>query len=98
MARNRPKHSNQRARPTGLPPSPTRTLYRPPEPSQRAAPVVYGKPFIVLEDDAKKTFVYKGGSWVEHTSSIAECRQTCQVKQLPQRVNNMTRYEVRCPE
>ena len=99
MARNRPKHSNQRARPTGLTISPTRTLFRPPEPAQRTAPVVYGKAFIVLEDEAKNTFVFQGGSWVAHTASIAECRQSaCQVKQLPQRLNNMIRYEVRCPE
>jgi len=98
MAKNRPKHSNQRARTTSLFNSATRTLYRPPEPAQRAAPVVYGKAFIVLEDVAKNTFVFKGGAWVAHTASIAECRQSCQVKELPQRVNKMIRYEVRCPE
>ena len=98
MARNRPKHSNQRARPTGLSVSPTRSLFRPPEPAQRTAPVVYGKAFIVLEDEAKNTFIFKGGAWVAHTATIAECRQSCLVKELPQRVNKMTRYEVRCPE
>ena len=98
MAKNRPKHSNQRARPTGVSFSPTRSLYHPPEPAQRTAPVVYGKAFIVLEDEAKNTFIFKGGAWVAHTASIAECRQSCQVKQLPQRVNKMIRYEVRCPE
>jgi len=77
--------------------SPTRSLQRPPEVTQRAAPVVYGKPFVVAEDESKNTFVFKGGSWVPHTATIAECRQTCQVKQLPQKLKNMTRYEVRCP-
>jgi hypothetical protein len=98
MARNRPKHSNQRARVANFAPSPTRSLYRPPELVQRAAPVVYGKAFIILEDEAKNTFIYKGGAWIAHTASIAECRQSCQVKELPQRVNKMKRYEVRCPE
>ena len=97
MARNRPKHTHQRGRVTNLAPSPTRTLYRPPEP-QRIAPVVYGKAFIVLEDEARNTFIFQGGAWVAHTASIAECRQSCQVKELPQKVNRMTRYEVRCPE
>src|SRR5262245_663686 len=98
MARNRPTHSNQRARAASSAISPTRNLFRPPEPTQRTAPVVYGKAFIVLEDEAKNTFIFKGGAWVAHTASIAECRQSCQVKQLPQRVNKMIRYEVRCPE
>ena len=98
MARNRPKHSNQRARAPSSAPSPTRNLYRPPELTPRPAPAVYGKPFIVLEDEAKNTFVFQGGAWVAHTSSIAEFRQSCQVKELSQRVNKMTRYEVRCPE
>ena len=29
--------------------------------------------------------------------SIAQCRQDCLVKELPQKVNGKTRYEVRCP-
>jgi hypothetical protein len=65
---------------------------------ERVAAVVYGKPFIVLEDKDKNTFVYEGGNWVPYSESIAECRKTCQVKELPQRVNQRTRYEVRCPE
>ncbi len=59
--------------------------------------VVYGKPFILMEDAEKNTFVYKGGAWVAYESSIAELRQTCQVKALPQGVGKMTRYEVRAP-
>src|SRR5262245_41799885 len=98
MARNRPKHSNQRARAASLASSPTRSLHHPPEQTQRAAPVVYGKAFIVLEDEAKNTFVFKGGAWVAHTASIAECHASCQVKELPQRLNKMIRYEIRCPE
>jgi hypothetical protein len=65
--------------------------------ASRPAPIVYGKPFIVVEDEQKNTFVFQAGAWVPHTASIAECRQTCQVKELPQRVNKMIRYEVRCP-
>jgi hypothetical protein len=74
-----------------------RGLRRPPEPTERIAPVVYGKPFIVLEDDQKNTFIYKAGNWIPHSASIAECRQACLVKELPQRVNRMVRYEVRSP-
>jgi hypothetical protein len=50
-----------------------------------------------MEDEQKNTFIYEGGAWVPHSASIAECRQTCQVKELPQKVNRMTRYEIRCP-
>lgn len=64
---------------------------------ERKVPVEYGKPFIVMEDEQANTFIFKAGAWVPHTMSIAECRQDCQVKELPQKVNRMTRYEVRCP-
>lgn len=59
--------------------------------------VTYGQPFIVMEDEAKNTFVYQSGAWVPHTMSMAECHRSCQVKQLPQKMNRMTRYEVRAP-
>lgn len=65
--------------------------------SQRKAPVKYGKPFIVLEDGQKGTFIYSDGQWVPHASSIAECRQECLVKELPQKINGMSRYEVSLP-
>jgi hypothetical protein len=64
---------------------------------ERKAPVQYGKPFILLEDVNKNTFEYKAGAWVPHAMSIAECRVECQVNELPQKVNSMTRYEVRLP-
>jgi hypothetical protein len=38
--------------------------------------------------------VFNAGQWVQYQKSIAQCRQDCQVKELPQRINNMTRYEV----
>ena len=89
---------NPRAQRGGRPPAPgTRMLQRPPEFESQPA-VVYGKPFIVLEDKEKNTFVYKAGNWVPYAESIAESRKTCQVKELPQRVNQMIRYELRCPE
>ena len=66
-------------------------------PAEKKAPVVYGKPFTVLEDVHKSTFIYKGGQWVNHTATIAECRQDCQVKELPQKINGMTRYEICAP-
>jgi hypothetical protein len=77
-------------------PLPTRSLVAPPV-VQPARAVVYGKPFIVMEDEAKNTFVYRAGEWVPHSATIAECRETCQVKVLPQGVGKMTRYEVRQP-
>lgn len=80
-----------------VPSTDTRALRRPPELMERAAPVEYGKPFIVFEDADRKTFVYQAGEWVEYSSSIGECRRTCRVKELPQRVNGRIRYEVRAP-
>ena len=65
---------------------------------ERPSPVVYGKPFIVFEDAEKNTFIYQAGQWVSYSASIAECRQTCQVKELPQRINGRIRYEIRAPE
>lgn len=68
------------------------------EPAERQAPIEYGKPFTLLEDENKTTFEFKTGAWVPYAMTIAQCRmQNCQVKQLPQKVNRMTRYEVRVP-
>jgi hypothetical protein len=41
----------------------TRSLRRPPEFIERPRPVVYGKPFILVEDADKNTFIFKGGEW-----------------------------------
>jgi hypothetical protein len=62
---------------------------------ERKPPTQYGKPFILLEDGNKDTFEFKGGQWVAHPMNIAECRESGLVKQLPQKVNGMTRYEIR---
>jgi len=59
--------------------------------------VVYGKPFIVLEDAEKNTFIFTGGKWAGHERSIADCRKDCQVKELSQKINGMTRYEICAP-
>jgi len=70
------------------------------EPVQVLAPrpkVQYGEPFIMLEDAQKCTFTFSAGRWVPYDLSIAECRVDCQVKELPQKVNKMTRYEIRRP-
>jgi hypothetical protein len=72
-------------------------LQKAPSPGEIAPAVVYGDPFIVLEDEDKNTFIYEGGAWVPYSASIAECRKTCQVRELPQRVNRKIRYEIRCP-
>ncbi len=60
-------------------------------------PVEYGKPFVLLEDADKTTYHYLNGAWVPYSLSIAQCREACQVKVLPQKVNSRTRYEVRLP-
>lgn len=63
---------------------------------EKKPPTQYGKPFILMEDENKNTFEFKGGAWVPHDRSIADCRQDCQVTELQQKVNRMTRYEIRC--
>ena len=59
--------------------------------------VEYGKPFILLEDVNKGTFEFKAGQWAAHSMTIAECRESCLVKELPQKLNGMKRYEIRYP-
>lgn len=86
-------NAGQKTRRSGASPPP---LLRPLV-MEKKAPIVYGKPFIVMEDAQRNTFVFKAGAWVSHEMSIAEFRQSCQVKELPQKVNGMTRYEVRSP-
>jgi hypothetical protein len=80
---------------------PSRGAHAPPPlapPPERAPTPQYGKPFTLLEDEGKATFEFTKGSWVPYSMTIAECREHgCQVKELPQKVNRMTRYEVRCP-
>jgi len=66
-------------------------------PLERKPPMQYGKPFILLEDEQKNTFEYAQGAWIPYALSIAQCRQDCQVKELPQKVNGKTRYEIRMP-
>src|SRR5687767_3567052 len=97
MAQKHRFRNNQGRRPPG-PLSAIRGsgLAQPPVPERRV-PVVYGKPFVLVEDEAKNTFIFKGGEWVPYGASIAECRTSCQVKKLNQAVNNRIRYEVRCP-
>jgi hypothetical protein len=94
---NRNHHQGKRPKHRGgaAPPPAVRT---PPTLAERKPPVVYGKPFVLLEDTQKATFIFKSGKWVQHVSSIAECKIDCQVKQLPQQINGMTRYEVCAPE
>jgi hypothetical protein len=64
---------------------------------ERKPPTTYGKPFIVLENAHKQAFKYGNGAWQPYELSIAQCRQEGEVKELPQQINNMTRYEVRLP-
>lgn len=96
MAQKHRFRNNQGRRPNGPLAPVTRGLQTPPEPVERRA-VVYGKPFVLYEDAAKITYIFKAGEWIPYGTSIAECKLTCQVKKLAQPVNNRTRYEVRCP-
>jgi hypothetical protein len=97
MAQRQRFHHNNRRVGGPLAPANRSGLQTPPETVERRAPVVYGKPFVLFEDEAKNTFIFKAGEWIPYGSSIAECRLTCQVKKLAQAVNNRIRYEVRCP-
>ena len=96
MAQKHRFRHNQDRRPAGPLSSVTRGLQLPPPVVPRTQ-VVYGKAFVLVEDQEKNTFIFKGGEWVPYGTSIAECRLTCQVKKLAQAVNNRIRYEVRCP-
>ncbi len=97
MANHKRSHNNRRQKPkprrgSGPP------VLTPLEIPQSRPPIEYGQPFTLLEDQSKTTFEFKTGSWVPYEMTIAECRQhSCQVKELPQKVNRMTRYEVRRP-
>jgi hypothetical protein len=90
--RFRPKKQKKRSKST--PYTPAAAPSKLPEPIRS---VVFGKAFIVMEDREKNTFVFNGSGWVPHSMSMAECRATCQVKELPQKLNDKTRYEVREP-
>ena len=91
---NRVKPAQARRRPQDA--QPTITLAE--RAAMRKPAVRYGVPFIVLEDPEKNTFVYQRGTWLPYGDSIAVCRANGQVKELPQKVNNMIRYEVRLPD
>jgi hypothetical protein len=97
MARNNRFQSHgKRTRPQGGASAPVR-LSLAERAAERGPPTVYGKPITILEAADKTTFIYKGGAWVPHDMTIAQCRETCQVTELPQKVKMMTRYEVRSP-
>ncbi len=63
----------------------------------RQAPKVLGPPMTLLEDASKAVFEYRNGNWVEFALTIAQCRRDGEVKELPQKINKMTRYQVRLP-
>ena len=96
--KRRPAQPNKRQQASRPSPGSQRSGLASIVPVERVAPTVYGKAFIVAEDAAKNTFHFHGGAWVPYEDSIAECRRTCLVKELPQKLNNMTRYEIRRPE
>jgi hypothetical protein len=63
----------------------------------RKIPTALGKAFVILEDAKKTTFEYRSGAWVPYALTIAQCREEGEVKELAQKINKMTRYEVRLP-
>jgi len=93
------KHRNNHERKRGGPSSAARgAAPKPPVVYERTPPLIYGQPVLILEDLEKNTFEFKAGNWVPHGTTIAECRVIkCQIKELAQKVNQMTRYEVRYP-
>jgi len=62
---------------------------------ERKPPKQYGTAFVLLEDANLNTFEYVAGAWIPYGLTIAQCRHECLVKELPQKVNGKTRYEVR---
>jgi hypothetical protein len=95
VQRNRFNHKRQKPR-AATPRAPV-AVREAPVVYEKKPPTEYGKPFILMEDEQKNTFEYKAGAWVPHSMSIAERRHDCLVKELPQKVNRMIRYEIRCP-
>lgn len=93
MAPNRPQNSKPKKRLV----APRYTPKEAPAPYVPKPIVTYGPTVMLLEDSMRNTFEYKKGTWVPFAMSIAECRKECLVKELAQKVNDMTRYEVRFP-
>jgi hypothetical protein len=87
---NNNKRNKRAERPSFLRPEPA-------VPYVPKPPVTYGQPVMLLEDTLRNTFEYKRGAWIPFAMSIADCRRDCLVKELSQKVNQMTRYEVRFP-
>jgi hypothetical protein len=74
--------------------APIREITPRPEPKP---PVQYGKAFVLLEDADLNTFEYVAGAWIPYGLTISQCRHSCQVKELSQKVSGKTRYEIRLP-
>jgi hypothetical protein len=92
----RTRRQNNRQKPRAVS-SPSTASREPVVAIEKKPTVIYGKPFVLLEDDQRNTFIYKGGQWTRHTRSIAECQEDCHVKELGQKINGMTRYEIYAP-
>jgi hypothetical protein len=88
---SRNKNKPQSSRPRASEPTAAPKVF------ERKPPVQYGKPFILLEDLDKNTFEYAAGVWIPYGLTIAQCRKDYLVKELPEKLNGKTRYQVRCP-
>lgn len=93
---SRNHHSSKRHKNRTHAPAPASVRVAP-APVEKKPPVVYGKPFVLMENDQRATFIYSGGQWVPYDKTIAQCREDSQVQELAQKINGMTRYEVRSP-
>ncbi|HEY1599930.1 MAG TPA: hypothetical protein VGG64_10030 [Pirellulales bacterium] len=91
------RYNDKRHSPRPIAPAPAPAERRAAAAIERKAKTEYDKPFILLENADKDTFMFKAGQWARHSMSIAEYRENSLVKELAQKVNGMTRYEIRYP-
>ncbi len=95
--RNRPRFQRPKQRRNSPPQAASLGSAAAPLVVEKPRPVVYGKPFLVLEDSHKKVFVIQGAQLVPHDKSIAAYRSDSQVTEMAQKIKGLTRYEIRAP-
>jgi hypothetical protein len=94
MAQRNRYHGAKRQKPRAAAPPPARAVAAAVE---KPRPVVYGKPFLVLEDAKKAVFVIKDAQLVAHEKTIAAYRRDSRVQEMPQKIKGLTRYEICSP-
>jgi hypothetical protein len=88
---------NRKPNRSGGPPRRNDVVREVPVRAEPKPPTQYGKAFVLMEDNKLNTFEYVAGAWIPYGLSIAQCRHDCLVKELPQKLNGCTRYEIRSP-